>query len=149
MLIALTLGGLLASCSTSSLPPGGASTTSTSSPTTTTPTTSVPCGVVASPDVVFTSHTEPCAVTTHVGITIHLVLDTGINWNDPTSDSGAVQVENIRRPSTGGGLQADLRAATVGQATVTSAGGLACPPGQPCPALARVWGLHVTVTGGG
>jgi hypothetical protein len=105
--------------------------------------------VEASPDIVFTSRTEPCAVTTHVGVTIHLVLDTGFNWNDPTSDSGVVQVQNIQRPSTGGGLQADLKASALGQVTVTSAGGVACAPGQPCPALARVWGLHITVMGGG
>ena len=142
---------LLAACTTSSVPPGGTSTssapTSTSTSTsTTTASTSVPCGVVASPEITFTSRTEPCAIATHVGVTIHLVLDTGFLWNDPTSNSPVVQVENIQRPAQGGGLQADLKALAVGQATVTSSGGIACPPGQPCPALARVWSLHVTVT---
>ncbi len=151
-LLALTVGGLLASCTTSSTPPGASSTTSTTSATstnTTTPTTSVPCGVVASPDVVLTSHPEPCAVTTNVGVTVHVVLDTGFNWSDPTSDSAVVQVENVQRPSTGGGLQADLKAASVGKATLTSTGAVACPPGQPCPALVRLWELHVTVMGDG
>jgi len=150
VVLAATVAGLLASCSTSSVPPGAGSTTTAVTPSTTattTPTASVLCGVVASPEVTFTSHTEPCAITTHLGVTIHLVLDTGFLWNDPTSDSPAVQVANIERPSAGGGLQADLKAVAVGQATVTSAGGIACPPGQPCPALARLWELHVTVTG--
>lgn len=51
------------------------------------------------------------------------------------SDSPVVQVANIQRPSSGGGLQADLKAIAVGRATVTSGGGVACAPGQPCPML--------------
>ena len=84
---------------------------------------------------------------THVGVTIHVSLDPGFNWSAPTSNSAVVRVENIQRPSTGGGLQADLKAVAVGQVSVTSTGGVACAPGQPCPALARLWRLDVTVTG--
>jgi hypothetical protein len=102
--------------------------------------------VEPSPDIVFTSRTEPCAVTTHVGVTIHVVLDTGFNWDDPKSDSAVIRVGGIQRPPSGG-LRADLSAAAIGQAAVTTTGGVACAPGQPCPALARLWRLDITVTG--
>jgi len=102
--------------------------------------------VVPNADIVFTSRTEPCAITTYVGVTIQISLDPGFVWNDLTSDSQIIQMSNIRRPSSGDGLTADVLAVAVGQATITSAGGIACRPGQPCPALARLWELRVTVT---
>jgi len=143
------MAALLTACSSSSVPPTGSPTTSpstsssTSGPTTTGP-AAPPCGVVISPDVVVTAQPEPCTVTTHVGVTIHIVLDPGFRWEIPTSDSSIVEVVNVQRQSSGR-LDADLRATGVGQATVSATGGILCPPGQPCPALARVWALHITV----
>ena len=141
------LMALLAACATTHVPPSGYPSTSTS--TTSTATTTGPvapsCGVVTSPDVVITSRIEPCAVTTHVGSTVHIVLDPGFRWDGLKSDSDVVQVGGIQRPSSGG-LTADLYATAVGQATVTAVGTLACAPGQPCPALARQWSLHLTIT---
>ena len=84
-------------------------------------------------------------VATHVGATIHIVLDPGFTWNTPTSDSSVVQVVNVQRQSSGR-LDADLRAVNVGQATVSSTGSILCPPGQACPALARLWAVHITVS---
>ena len=100
---------------------------------------------MASADVVITSRTEPCAVTTHVGVIFHLVLDRGFLWGDPRSDSTLIEVTGIKRPTSGGGLDADLHAVATGHATVTSTGGVACAPDQPCPQLARLWRLDVTV----
>jgi len=138
---------LLAACGSSGIPPKGSPTTSpstsssTSGPTTTGP-AAPPCGVVVSPDVMITA--QPCTVATHVGVTIHIVLDPGFRWDTPTSDSTIIEVVNVQRQSSGR-LDADLRAAGVGQATVSATGLALCPPGQPCPALARLWALHVTV----
>jgi hypothetical protein len=84
-------------------------------------------------------------VTTHVGVTVHLSLDKGFNWSDPTSNSGVVRVSGTSRPSQGGGLDADLIAVAVGKATITSTGTVACAPSVACPALARLWTLHITV----
>jgi hypothetical protein len=100
--------------------------------------------VVAGPDVVITVRPEPCTVSTHVGATIHIVLDPGFRWDTPKSDSSAVEVVNIDRQASGR-LDADLRAERVGQATVSAVGTILCPPGQPCPALARLWAVHITV----
>ncbi len=100
--------------------------------------------MVGTSGVVVTPGQEACTVTARS--TIHVVLDRGFRWDDPRSDSGAVAVGGIMRPP-GGGLDADLRAVAVGKATVTSVGSVACPPEQPCPALARLWGVHVIVAG--
>jgi len=140
---------LLAACGSTGVPPTGSPTTSPSTSSSTSgPTTTgaalPPCGVVVSPEVVVTAQPEPCTVTTHVGATIHIVLDPGFRWTTPTSDSRVVGVVNVQRQSSGR-LDADLRAAGVGQATVSATGSVLCPPGQPCPALARLWALHITV----
>jgi len=126
-------------------PPGGSptSSTSTSGPTTTGPAAGQ-CGVVVSPDAVITAEPEPCSVLTHVGATIHVVLEPGFRWADPKSDSSTIEVVNVTRQSSGR-VDADLRAVRVGQATVSATGSVLCPPGQPCPALVRLWALHVTV----
>jgi len=100
--------------------------------------------VVLSPDVVVTAQPEPCTVSTHIGATIHIVLDPGFRWDTPTSDSSIVEVVNVERQSSGR-LDADLRATGVGQATVSATGSVLCPPGEPCPALVRLWALYVTV----
>ena len=63
---------------------------------------------------------------------------------DFISDSSAIEVTDVVRTSSGK-LGADLVAAQLGRATVSSAGGVICPPGQACPALARLWRLEVTV----
>jgi hypothetical protein len=138
---------LLAACATTHVPPSGnpSTSTSTTSAATTTEPVALSCGVVTSPDVVVTSRIEPCAATTHVGFTVHIVLDPGFRWDDPKSDSDAVQVTGAQRRSSGG-LTADLYATAVGPAIVTAVGTLACAPGQPCPALARLWSLHLTIT---
>ena len=112
-------------------------------PTTTEP-VAPPCGVVASPDVVITNSTQSCSVSTHVGVTIHIVLDPGFTWGTPSSDSTAVEVVNVKRQSSGR-LDADVRTLRIGLATVSATGSILCPPGQPCPALARLWALHITV----
>ena len=150
MLAALALAALLAACGSSGVPPTGSPTTSpsttnpaTSGPTTTGP-AAPPCGVVLSPDVVVTAQPEPCTVATHLGATIHIALDPGFHWDTPKSDSSTVKVVNVERQSSGR-LDADLRAAGVGQATVSATGSVLCAPGQPCPALARLWALHITV----
>src|ERR1019366_1190793 len=137
-LVALALAVLLASCGSSSVPPFGSTTTShsTSGPTAPDP-AGQPCGVVADPDVVVTGHPEPCTVSTRVGATVHIVLDPGFRWDNPKSDSNAVEVVNIDRQDSGR-LDADLRAEQVGEATVSAVGAVLCPPGQPCPALARL-----------
>ena len=140
---ALAAAALVAGCGSSSEPPAGS--TGPSGPTTTTA-TAPPCGVVGTSGVVVTPGQESCTVTAHPGATIHVVLDRGFRWDDPKSDSGAVVVGGIVRPP-GGGLAADLRAVAVGRATVTSVGAVACPTGQPCPALARLWSVHVIVAG--
>jgi hypothetical protein len=85
-----------------------------------------------------------CAVTAVLGVSFAIVLDPGFNWQDPTSDSAAVTVSAItRHPS--GRLDATLTTEQVGRAAVSATGGILCPPGQPCPALARLWRLQVTV----
>ena len=150
MLAASVLAVLLAACGSSGVPPTGSPTTSpsTTSPSTSAPPTTKPaaprCGVVLSPDVVVTAQPEPCTVATHVGATIHIVLDPGFRWDTPKSDSGVAEVANVQRQSSGR-LDADLRATGVGRATVSATGSLLCAPGQPCPALARLWALHITV----
>lgn len=145
MLASVAVAALMTACGSTGVPPTGSppTTTSPGSSTTTGP-AAPPCGVVASPDVVITAQPEPCRVTTHVGATIHIVLDRGFRWDTPTSDSSAVGVVNVERRSSGR-LDADLRAQSVGQATVSATGSVLCPPGRPCPALARLWSLHVTV----
>ncbi|MHB8681181.1 MAG: hypothetical protein ACYDA2_03685 [Acidimicrobiales bacterium] len=143
--VLLAAGMVLSSCGTSAQPPSSSS-SSTSGPTsTTTVLTAQPCGVLPGPDLVLDSADEPCTVTTSIGVTIHLALAGGFNWGDPKTDAAVVRVEKIQRPAGGGGLQADVVAVAPGQATVMSTGGVACPPGQPCPMLARLWALHVDV----
>lgn len=150
-LAAPAMAALLTACGSSGVPPSGSPTTSpsTTSPSTSGPTTTgpaiPPCGVVASPDVVITAQPEPCTVSTQVGATVHIVLDPGFHWETPKSDSSIAEVVNVERQSSGR-LDADLRAVSVGQATVSATGSVLCPPGQPCPALARLWSLHITVT---
>jgi len=145
LLAAVALPVLLASCGSSGVPPTGRTTTSpsTSGPTTTGP-AGQPCGVVAGPGVVITGRPEPCTVSTSVGASVHIVLDPGFRWDNPTSDSSAVEVVRIGRQASGR-LDADLRAERVGEATVSAVGAVLCPPGRPCPALARLWEVHVTV----
>ena len=146
---ALAVATLLAACGSSGVPPGASPTTTpgTSQPSTI-PTTTGPvalrCGVVARPDIVITDSTQPCSVSTHVGATFHIVLDPGFNWGAPSSDSSAVEVGNVQRQSSGR-LDADVHALRIGRATVSAAGSVLCAPGQPCPALARLWALHITV----
>jgi hypothetical protein len=150
VLTAPAMAILLVSCSSSSAPPGANPPTSppTSGPTTTTTgLAAAPCGVVASPEAVITDGREPCNVSTHTGATVHIVLDPGFTWSTPTSDSIAVEIVNAVRQSSGR-LDADLRAVSVGRATVSAAGSVLCPPGQPCPALARIWAVHVTAAAG-
>jgi hypothetical protein len=141
-LAAPATAALLAACGSSAVPPMGS--TTTAGPTTTAQGVP-PCGVVESAQVVVTPGQELCVATTHVGATIRIVLDPGFHWDDPRSDSDAIQVGSIQRPP-GGALEADLHAVAVGQATVTTVGTVTCAPGQPCPALARLWKLHITVT---
>ena len=152
-LTVLGVAVLTASCSTTAVAPHGntaPSTTGVTSPatgstTTTSGTGSVadPCGVVTGPDVVITSE-SPCQVSTRVGITIHIILDPGFGWETPVSNSNVIEVADVVR-ATSGRLEADLIAAQSGRATVSSAGGVICPPRQACPALARLWRLQVTV----
>jgi hypothetical protein len=124
------------------------STTSTTSGTTPgtgrTPPGATTCGVVASPSVVVTQEVGTCTAQVQSGVTIRLALDRGFAWNDPTSDSSAVQVTGVVRPPAGG-LDATLRAVTTGRATITSSGGVRCAPGGACTALARLWTLVVVV----
>ena len=108
------MAALLTACGSSAVPPTGSPTispstsSSTSGPTTTGP-AAPSCGVVVSPDVAVTAQPEPCTVTTHVGATVHIVLDAGFRWDTPTSDSSIVEVVNVERQSSGR-LDADLRA---------------------------------------
>jgi hypothetical protein len=83
-------------------------------------------------------------VSVHVGTTVHIVLDAGFTWGTPSTTSTVVRIVSSSQP-TSGGLQADVLAVRPGAATVSDSGGVACPPGQPCPALARVWAVHITV----
>ena len=149
LLAVCALAALVASCGSPVVPPSGNPTTST----TTAGRTTVPtitgtaagtCGVVASAEVAVTDGTEPCRVSTHIGVLIAIVLDPGFDWDTPASDSSAIEVANVVRQSSGR-LDADLIAAQVGQATVSAAGAVLCPAEHFCPALARLWRLHVTV----
>ncbi len=145
-LAALAVATLLAACGSSGVPTRTSPTTTPATspvPTTTGP-VSLRCGVVASPDVVITNSTQPCSVSTHVDVTIQIVLDAGFNWGTPSSNSSAVEVVNVQRQSSGQ-LDADVRTRRIGQATVSATGSILCPPGQPCPALARLWALHITI----
>lgn len=83
-------------------------------------------------------------VSTRVGVTFDVVLDPGWNWDIPTSNSSVVKVLNVERQASGR-LDADLLAVRVGRATVSSVGAVLCPPGQACPALARLWAVEITV----
>ena len=143
------MAALVASCTSSDVVPTNSRTTSPpTSGRTTGPTTTeafaLQCGVVASSDAVVTSRPAPCGVSTHAGSTIHIILAPGFRWNTPKSDSSAVEVVDVERHSSGM-LDVDLFAARVGQATVSTAGAVLCLTGQPCPALARLWEVHVTV----
>ncbi len=124
--------------------PTASSTTIVVAPTTTPPGSL--CDVEANPDIVFTPGTGLCAVTTHLGVTIHVDLAAGYNWSDPVSTAAVIEIAGIERPS-GGGLDAALYALRVGQAVVTATGTVACAPGVACPALALLWRLNVDVTG--
>ncbi len=103
-----------------------------------------PCGVVVRPGVTVSGTNGLCAVTAVLGVSFAIVLDAGFNWNDPTSDSPSVTVSAVSRDAQGR-LEADLTAGRTGRATISATGGILCPPGQACPALARLWRLQVTV----
>lgn len=105
---------------------------------------SPPCGVVASPGVIITAGPEPCRVATHVGATIHIVLNPGFNWDTPRSNSSVVEVVNVKRHASGR-LDANVHASRIGNATVSAVGSVLCRPGKACPALARLWSMHITV----
>ena len=144
--VLISLSVALLGCSSS---PGQSAGPPATRPTTSTSTTMSSvvssCGVEASPPVTFTTRSEPCDVTMHVGDVIRLRLDRGFIWGDPKSSADIVEVEGIVRPA-GGGLDADLRAIAAGRATVMTTGTVACAPGQACPQLARLWELDVAVT---
>ncbi len=142
---------LTASCSTTSVAPHDSTTPSTTGgiPTTTASTTTTgagsvadACGVVANPDVIISQ--DPCQVSTRVGITVHIILDPGFDWETPVSNSNSIEVGDVVKSSSGG-LDADLIATQSGRATVSATGSVICPPRQACPALARLWRLQVTV----
>ena len=99
--------------------------------------------MVTSPGVTIVSESS-CQVSTRVGITIHIVLDSGFDWETPVSNSNAIEVTDLVR-SAPGRLEADLIAVQSGQALVSAAGAVTCPPRQVCPALVRLWRLQVTV----
>ena len=99
--------------------------------------------MVTGPEVVIISESQ-CLVSTRVGSTIHIILDPGFEWETPVSNSGAIEVTDVVR-TTSGRLEADLVAAQAGRATVSAAGAVDCPPEQACPALVRLWRLQVTV----
>jgi hypothetical protein len=124
--------------------PGAPSTTSAPPTPTSTAIVADGCGVVPAPQVVITTDSVPCHVSTHVGVAIHVVLDPGFDWATPASDSGAVDVARVVRQPTGR-LDADLVAVRAGQATVSATGSVLCPAGRACPALARLWQIRVTV----
>jgi len=134
---------MTAGAACASTPPrsGGGGTATTTS---TTVTAAHACGVVPGAGFTITSSPEPCALRTRVGVTVHVALPSGFTWGDPHSDGGAVVVEGVARPPAGG-LTAALVAVAVGRATVRATGTVACAPGQPCPQLARLWQVQVTV----
>ena len=47
--------------------------------------------------VAVTDGTEPCRVSTHIGVLIAIVLDPGFDWDTPASDSSAIEVANVVR----------------------------------------------------
>jgi hypothetical protein len=152
-LVVLGIAALTVSCGTTAVAPHhsatppttGVTSTTTGSTTTTAGTGGVGngCGVVVSPDVAITSEGQ-CQVATRAGITIHIVLDPGFDWQTPMSDSRIIEVTDVVR-TTSGQLDADLIASGSGQATVSATGSVLCPPRQACPALVRLWRLQVTV----
>lgn len=147
-LIFTGIAGLLTSCSISH---AGVSVPGTSQAMATTTTTAgaaispSTCGVVIAPGVTVTvSPSEPCSATTQVGVTVRIVLDHGMRWENPTSNSPTIQVGRVH-VSPGGVLTADLHAATPGQATVTAMGWDVCVPHRVCLPLGMQWSLPITV----
>ena len=102
------------------------------------------CGIAESPQFRIVSQPSPCDVVTYVGARISIVLGSGFRWSAPTVGAGRVRVSGLVH-AVSGGLSATVRALAVGQTTIRSVGGLVCPPGQACPALARLWSLNVII----
>ncbi|MEO9180601.1 MAG: hypothetical protein ABI298_03005 [Acidimicrobiales bacterium] len=144
---ALLTSTILCLCATS-LPvsPTAASTvtTSTSPASVLTPT----CGVVASSSVRIISKSEPCVVTTHVGVAFDVELRAGFKWHLPVTNSRAVSVSAIALAPIGQGtLVARVKARRAGTALISSSGVIVCTTGQACPELALYWALRIVVTG--
>lgn len=105
-----------------------------------------PCGLGAGLGVVITSQPEPCTVTMKVGAKAVITLERGLSWATPRGSSGVVAVSEVSRSSQGG-LSATLTAVAIGHATLASLGNIVCPAGTACPALARLWTVHVNIVG--
>ncbi len=141
--VAVWAAGCTPASTTRSATPSVPSAPSTS--TTAGPPSSDSCGIVPTPGVVVHGTVGRCSVTATLGVTFRIVLSPGFTWQDPVSDSPAVTVTDVVR-QVSGQLEASLTARRSGTATVSSAGAVQCPPGQPCPAPARLWRLLVAVT---
>src|ERR1700722_2917219 len=164
LLVVAAVGVFVAGCppSSTSSPPGSRGTGASGAVTTTgpsapgssgaVPTTratptpaSVVCGIVPTADVTVTN-AAGCHAHAALGAEFDVELGSSMRWADPSSNSTAVTVVSFNRPLSGG-LNATLRAAQQGIATVSAVGVASCPPSQPCPALAILWRGGITVGG--
>lgn len=79
----------------------------------------------------------------HPGGTFLLMLGTDYNWDVTVSDTSVLsRIPNITVIR---GAQGIYQANLPGTAVVTATGTLACPPGVPCPLLARLFRFTVIV----
>ena len=79
-----------------------------------------------------------------VGDTFTLMLGTTFNWGVGSMDTSVVrQVVNIAAPPAG--TQGTFVAVGAGSTDLTATGGMNCPAMQPCPAIARLFRVHLIV----
>lgn len=79
-----------------------------------------------------------------VGDTVTLTLGTTYNWSVGPMDTNVVRpVVNIAAPPAG--TQGTFTAVGAGSTDLTASGGLNCPAMQPCPAIARLFRVHLIV----
>jgi len=102
------------------------------------------CGVAPSATLRIVAQREPCTLDVKLGSSFVVVLDPGFRWAAPISSSNSLKVTRVTRSSSNR-MSVTVAALALGRGTLTSEGAMICPAGQACPALARLWMLHVVV----
>jgi len=102
------------------------------------------CGVASSATLRIVARPEPCTLDVTLASSFVVVLDPGFRWTNPISSSRSIKVTRVTR-SASQRVSVMVTALALGRATLTSEGAIICPAGQACPALARLWVLHVVV----